>query len=141
MAMDEKYYDLQNRIDANFEQQSGLNAEIEEADEKIRRLRKARDKIDETKDIVQIKRAMLQNMDYCLYGKWTGDTAEKFTEYCSKGELFRSYNHYYHVLGGIQDKIDEAIQSLQTEKNEKQGMINDLVNNRIMLQRELQYHK
>ena len=124
---DEDYYNLQSEKENNENQQRECRNEIDDIEQKIERLREAYNTIDAAKESIGQIRNLNTNTPDFFCDVWKGSRAEYFFEICESGELKSSYSDYISRIDEIEDAINWEIYNLDTQKNEKYGILSGLL--------------
>lgn len=125
-----KYQNLKNQKASNEHQQEVCQLEINEIDAKIDRLRDAYNTLDDAKEAIDDINKNQKNMiSSDLYQSlWTGSRAQYFYDLCESRDLYTSYDGYVSNIDDAEDAINWEINALNERKNEKYGILSDLVN-------------
>ncbi len=125
-----EYQNLKTQKENNEEKQALCQAEIDEIDAKIDRLREAYDKLDDAKETIDVIKSNQKNMinTELFQSIWSGSQAQYFYDLCDSGELYSAYNGYVSNIDDVEDGINWEINKLNERKYEKYGILTGLIN-------------
>ena len=125
---EQEYNNLKSQKRSNEAQQEECQAEIDNLEDKIERLRSAYNTIDGAKEAIDDTRGIHSNMPMFYESLWKGSKAQYFYDMCESGELKTSYAGYVSNIDAVEDEINWEINGLKEQQNEKYGILSGLVN-------------
>lgn len=123
----ERYDGLCNEKAAKENEKALVEGDIESIDNQIKTLKEAYKDIDEAIEEIRKCRNIVKGAPEFWVNIWEGQVAEEVYTSCESGDLFEAYKSYINMVDIIRDKLNKELTKLENKRNEKYGILGELI--------------
>ena len=120
--------ELENQRSRNEGQQSDIQDDIDDIDERIDALKAAYKILDDEKEKARDYKKIVNGMPGVYSDMWRGEKANQVYDTCENdGALSNTYKEYIDAIDSIEDSINDEITRLKNSRSDKWGILQGLI--------------